>query len=234
MDRRAGLRLGFRCPGSLVVFVPAVVELSVAPDALLPQVLDSPDSVPPPSQPGQVGSPPLFRIVAHRTRVGPFRRRAGLRDVTRLGVDVKRYLDEAFGVGLPTLHDIVAELRKPGRDPRAELTAVDFNAAVSELGHLQVGMNPSELVTNVAAFGAFVDVGVHQDGLVHISDLAPRFVKDAAEIVKVGDRVRMKVLSVDLARKRIGLSIKALQAPPAAAPRPSDAARAPFNAPRSY
>jgi uncharacterized protein len=93
-----------------------------------------------------------------------------------------------------------------------------FDAAVTELSHVKEGMILNGIVTNVAAFGAFVDVGVHQDGLVHVSELANRFVKDPAEVVKVGDRVRVKVLSVDLPRRRMGLSIKALTAHPAGPP----------------
>ena len=127
-------------------------------------------------------------------------------------VDAARYVDEAAGVGLPTLRDILAELEKPGRDPRAEFSSVAFDPGVTELAHVKPGMILNGVVTNVAAFGAFVDVGVHQDGLVHVSELANRFVKDPGEVVRVGDRVRVKVLSVDLQRRRIGLSLKALAA----------------------
>jgi uncharacterized protein len=126
-------------------------------------------------------------------------------------IDVARYVDEAAGIGLPTLSDIIAELKKPGRDPRAEFTSVAFDPAITELSHVKPGMVLNGVVTNVAAFGAFVDLGVHQDGLVHVSELANRFVKDPGEVVRVGDRVRVKVLTVDLQRKRIGLSLKALQ-----------------------
>jgi uncharacterized protein len=128
-------------------------------------------------------------------------------------VQITRYVDPAEAVGLPTLQDIVAELKKPGRDPRAEFADVGFDPDVTELAHVREGMVLQGIVTNVAAFGAFVDIGVHQDGLVHVSELANRFVKDPAEVVKVGDRVRVKVLAVDLPRKRIGLSLKALAAP---------------------
>ncbi len=140
-----------------------------------------------------------------------------------------RYVNPTEGVGEPTLQDIIAELKKPGRDPRAEFTEVGFDPTVTELAHVREGMVLNGVVTNVAAFGAFVDIGVHQDGLVHVSELANRFVKDPAEVVKVGDKVRVKVLTVDQARKRIGLSIKALQAPPTGgAPAPKQS----FNAPR--
>jgi len=134
-------------------------------------------------------------------------------------IELKRYVSEA--VGLPTLRDILEELKKPGRDPRAAFEAVAFRDDVREIADLQEGMLLSGVVTNVAAFGAFVDVGVHQDGLVHISHLAHRFVKDPAEVVRVGETVKVKVLSVDLPRKRIALSIKEA-APNADAPaRPS-------------
>ncbi|MFL5273925.1 MAG: helix-hairpin-helix domain-containing protein, partial [Anaeromyxobacteraceae bacterium] len=146
-------------------------------------------------------------------------------------IDVQRYVDEAAGVGEPTLRDIVAELAKPGRDPRAEFREVGFEAGVTELAHVKEGMTLNGVVTNVAAFGAFVDVGVHQDGLVHVSELANRFVKDPAEVVKVGDRVRVKVLSVDLARRRMALSMKALQPTAPGRPPPAATPQA-FNAPR--
>jgi protein Tex len=121
-------------------------------------------------------------------------------------IDVARYVDERRGE--PTLRDILAELEKPGRDPRAAFEEAGFRDDVTEFEHLQVGMTLQGVVTNVTAFGAFVDVGVHQDGLVHVSELANRFVKDPAEVVKVGDRVTVKVLALDAARRRIGLSMK--------------------------
>jgi uncharacterized protein len=150
-------------------------------------------------------------------------------------IEVQRYVDDRAGIGLPTLRDIVEELKKPGRDPREEFREVGFDPNVTELSHVKEGQVLNGVVTNVAAFGAFVDIGVHQDGLVHVSELAHRFVKDPAEVVKVGDRVKVKVLSVDLARKRVGLSLKALQAAPPSPPsHPRDAPRRPepFNAPR--
>ena len=130
-------------------------------------------------------------------------------------VEPARYVDPAADLGLPTLVDIVEELKKPGRDPRAELSEVGFDPEITAIEHLRPGLILNGVVTNVAAFGAFVDVGVHQDGLVHVSELAHRFVKDPAEVVTVGDRVKVKVLSVDLPRKRIGLSIKAAGPAPA-------------------
>ena len=121
-------------------------------------------------------------------------------------LDLSRYVSE--GVGLPTLRDIVDELAKPGRDPRKSFEAFSFDDSVHEIGDLCEGMKLPGVVTNVTAFGAFVDIGVHQDGLVHVSQLADRFVSDPNEVVKVGDRVTVRVVSVDPARKRIGLSMR--------------------------
>ncbi len=121
-------------------------------------------------------------------------------------IEADRYVGE--GVGLPTLQDILDELRKPGRDPREAFEAPAFRDDVQALEDLRDGMTLQGTVTNVVAFGAFVDVGVHQDGLVHISHLADRFVSDPGTVVKVGDRVTVRVLSVDIARKRIALSMK--------------------------
>lgn len=121
-------------------------------------------------------------------------------------IDLKSYVDDE--VGLPTLQDILAELKKPGRDPRETFTTAAFREDVMEMKDLQSGMRLNGVVTNVAAFGAFVDIGVHQDGLVHISQLADRFVKDPNQVVKVGQQVQVRVLEVDLQRKRISLSMK--------------------------
>ena len=126
--------------------------------------------------------------------------------LTRIKLDA--YVDEQAGLGLPTLRDILAELKKPGRDPRERFEAPRFREDVNTLEDVKEGMTLEGVVTNVAAFGAFVDVGVHQDGLVHISQLADRFVKDPSEVVKVGDRVTARVISVDLQRRRIGLSLR--------------------------
>lgn len=109
-------------------------------------------------------------------------------------------------VGLPTVQDIIAELAKPGRDPRSEFKVVKFAEGVNDIGDLRAGMTLEGVVTNVTPFGAFVDLGVHQDGLIHISQLSNTFVKDPNEIVKVGDVVRVKVLEVDVDRKRISVS----------------------------
>lgn len=116
------------------------------------------------------------------------------------------YTDEQFGV--PTVTDILKELEKPGRDPRPEFKTAKFQEGVHEIKDLVPGMMLEGVVSNVAAFGAFVDIGVHQDGLVHVSELSYRFVRDPREVVKVGDIVRVRVLDVDVARKRISLSMR--------------------------
>lgn len=200
-------------------------------------------------------------IVLHRDANGPFRTRAALKEVPRLGpkafelsagflrihgddpldasgvhpeaypvvrrilsatsselkalignapvlrtLDPERFIDETFGV--PTVSDILKELEKPGRDPRPAFKTATFLEGVEKLEHLQPGMLLEGVVTNVAAFGAFVDVGVHQDGLVHVSALSKSFVKDPRSVVKPGDVVRVKVLEVDPKRKRISLTMR--------------------------
>ncbi|TLN14033.1 S1 RNA-binding domain-containing protein, partial [bacterium] len=121
-------------------------------------------------------------------------------------IDLSRYISDT--IGLPTLRDIMEELKKPGRDPREEFVAASFRDDVREISDLKEGMVLQGVVTNVTAFGAFVDIGVHQDGLVHVSHLADRYVKDPNEAVSVGQLVRVKVLTVDRERKRISLSIR--------------------------
>jgi protein Tex len=123
--------------------------------------------------------------------------------------NLKKYVTDK--VGEPTLRDILSELEKPGRDPRAEFKYATFKEGIKEITDLQVGMELEGIVTNVANFGAFVDIGVHQDGLVHISQLADRFVDDPQKIVKVGQVVKVKVLEVNEKLKRISLSMKALK-----------------------
>ncbi len=208
-------------------------------------------------------------IVAHRDANGPFKSRAALKKVPRLGektfeqaagflrvnqgdnpldassvhpeaypvveriladiekglaevigdgrllksLDAAKYTDRQFG--LPTVQDILRELEKPGRDPRPEFKSAAFREGVESLKDLVPGMLLEGVITNVAAFGAFVDIGVHQDGLVHISALADRYVKDAHEVVKAGDVVRVKVLEVDEKRKRIALTLRLSDAPKA-------------------
>ncbi|GAA4476185.1 Tex family protein [Rhodococcus olei] len=201
-------------------------------------------------------------IVAHRDANGPFRTRAALKDVARLGpkafeqcagflkipdgedpLDASAVHPEAYPVvrrivdtqgttvkevigntallrslrpqdfaddrfGIPTVTDIIAELEKPGRDPRPEFKTATFAAGVEKVADLKPGMVLEGVVTNVAAFGAFVDIGVHQDGLVHVSAMSRTFVKDPREVVKSGDVVKVKVMEVDVPRQRIGLSLR--------------------------
>jgi uncharacterized protein len=150
------------------------------------------------------------------------------------------FADAQFGV--PTVKDILAELDKPNRDPRPEFKTAAFKDGVQELGDLVPGMQLEGVVTNVANFGAFVDIGVHQDGLVHVSQLADRFVKDPREVVKAGDIVQVRVLEVDASRKRIALTMKRGEvrppasnggaasrgsAPPRPGPRPAPGPRPP-------
>ncbi|MGI5471969.1 Tex family protein [Streptomyces sp. CA-132043] len=116
------------------------------------------------------------------------------------------FVDDSFG--LPTVTDILSELEKPGRDPRPEFKTATFKEGVEKIGDLQSGMLLEGVVTNVAAFGAFVDIGVHQDGLVHVSAMSKTFVKDPRDVVKPGDIVRVKVLDVDIPRKRISLTLR--------------------------
>jgi len=116
------------------------------------------------------------------------------------------FVDERFG--LPTVKDILAELEKPGRDPRPSFRTATFAEGVDQIGDLRPGMVLEGTVTNVAAFGAFVDIGVHQDGLVHVSQLSDSFVKDPHAVVKAGDVVKVRVVEVDVPRKRIGLTMK--------------------------
>jgi uncharacterized protein len=202
------------------------------------------------------------RIVAHRDAHGPFRTRAALREVPRLGdktfeqaagflriqggedpLDASAVHPEAYAVvqrilerlgrpaqevigrrdalsglsadaftderfGLPTVRDIFAELEKPGRDPRGDFVTASFREGVEKLSDLEPGMVLEGVVTNVANFGAFVDVGVHQDGLVHISALSSKFVRDPREVVKAGQLVRVKVLEVDAQRQRVALTMR--------------------------
>jgi len=122
------------------------------------------------------------------------------------GLSAEQFVDDKFG--LPTVRDIQSELEKPGRDPRPEFKTATFAEGVDSITDLKAGMSLEGTVTNVAAFGAFVDIGVHQDGLVHVSQLADRFVKDPHEIVKAGDVVRVRVTEVDVPRKRIGLTMR--------------------------
>jgi uncharacterized protein len=130
-------------------------------------------------------------------------------------VSAKNYVNDQFG--LPTIQDILSELDKPGRDPRPEFKTATFKDGIETISDLRTGMILEGVVTNVANFGAFVDIGVHQDGLVHISMLANHFVKDPNTVVKVGNIVTVKVLEVDIKRQRIQLTMR-LDETPAAKP----------------
>ena len=166
------------------------------------------------------GDHPLDASAVHPERYALVERMAGdLRvgvkelvgnDAAIARIQPERYVGE--GVGLPTLQDILAELRKPGRDPRDAFEAPAFRDDVQKIEDLREGMTLQGTVTNVVAFGAFVDVGVHQDGLVHVSELSDRFVQDPSAAVRAGDRVTVRVLSVDVPRKRIALSMRSGEA----------------------
>lgn len=163
--------------------------------------------------------PVVERIVAATAR--PIKALIGDGSFLR-GLKAEQFTDETFGV--PTVRDILKELEKPGRDPRPEFKAARFADGVEELKDLKVGMVLEGVVSNVAAFGAFVDIGVHQDGLIHISALSDTYVKDPRDVVKAGDIVKVKVLEVDVARKRIALTRRLDDAPaPAKAPGERDA-----------
>jgi uncharacterized protein len=162
------------------------------------------------------GSHPLDASAVHPERYGLVEQMARdmncsitdfMRDETlRKQIDLKRY--ENASAGMPTLRDIMAELAKPGRDPREAFEIFSFADGVTDIEDLAEGMELPGIVTNVTNFGAFIDIGVHQDGLVHISQLADRFVKDPAEIVKVNQKVKVRVLDVDIKRRRISLSMR--------------------------
>jgi len=129
----------------------------------------------------------------------------------RQKISLKNYVTES--IGMPTLNDIVKELAKPGLDPREKFEAFNFAEGINEIKDLAVGMVLPGIVTNVTQFGAFVDIGVHQDGLVHVSQLSDRFIKDPAEVVKVQQKVKVRILEVDIPRKRISLSMKSEKKP---------------------
>ncbi|MAS15532.1 MAG: RNA-binding transcriptional accessory protein [Nitratireductor sp.] len=164
----------------------------------------------------QNGTEPLDASAVHPEAYGVARKivascgrdvRALMGDAGALkALDPRVFVDERFG--LPTVRDIIAELEKPGRDPRPAFRTATFAEGIDDIKDLKPGMSLEGTVTNVAAFGAFVDIGVHQDGLVHVSQLADRFVKDAHEVVKAGDVVKVRVLEVDIKRKRISLSMR--------------------------
>ena len=187
---------------------------------------------------------PLDRSAVHPERYDLVRRMAedaGLSLESLVGnaeavsrIQLARYVSD--DVGLPTLKDIAEELRKPGRDPRATFEPPAFREDVCTIEDVRPGMVLEGVVTNVTAFGAFVDIGVHQDGLVHVSELSERFVRDPAEVVKTGDKLKVRVLDVDVARKRISLSARPerkgnAKAPArggAPRPRPNSGDRSPY------
>ena len=153
-----------------------------------------------------------------------------LKDATlRTKIQLQKYVSEK--VGLPTLTDILGELAKPGRDPRQQFETFAFAEGVNQMADLKPGQKLPGIVTNVTAFGAFIDVGVHQDGLAHVSQLADKFIKDPNEAVKVGQRVQATVLEVDLERKRISLSLKARPEMPTARPASGEASPRPGSSP---
>ncbi|MER8831774.1 Tex family protein [Mesorhizobium sp. M0909] len=174
------------------------------------------------------GSEPLDASAVHPEAYGVAKKIVAAcgRDVRSLmgdsaalkALDPRVFVDERFG--LPTVRDILAELEKPGRDPRPGFKTATFADGIDDIKDLKPGMQLEGTVTNVAAFGAFVDIGVHQDGLVHVSQLAHRFIKDAHEVVKAGDVVKVRVVDVDIKRKRIGLSMR--KAGDGGAPKPRD------------
>jgi uncharacterized protein len=147
---------------------------------------------------------PIVERIAQRTGV-PVQQLIGNTSVLR-ALKPEEFADTRFGV--PTVRDILAELEKPGRDPRPEFKTAAFKDNVQTISDLEAGMRLEGVVTNVANFGAFVDIGVHQDGLVHVSRLADRFIRDPREVVKTGDIVRVTVVEVDLKRRRIALTMK--------------------------
>jgi len=160
--------------------------------------------------------PVVERIVASTAR--PIKALIGDGSFLR-GLKAEQFTDDTFGV--PTVRDILKELEKPGRDPRPEFKAARFAEGVEDIKDLREGMVLEGVVSNVAAFGAFVDIGVHQDGLIHISALSDTFVKDPRDVVKAGDIVKVKVLEVDVARKRIALTRRLDDTPGQATSRPA-------------
>ena len=121
-------------------------------------------------------------------------------------ISLSKYVNDE--IGIPTLNDIMAELTKPGRDPRERFESFEFEKGIEKISDIKIGMKLPGIITNVTAFGAFVDIGVHQDGLVHVSEMSDSFVKNTSDIVKVGQKVSVSVIGVDIERNRISLSMK--------------------------
>jgi uncharacterized protein len=142
-------------------------------------------------------------------------------EASRKRIPLQKYVSTE--IGLPTLNDIMAELAKPGRDPREQFETFSFTDGVNKIEDLKTGMQLPGIVTNITAFGAFVDIGVHQDGLVHLSQITNRFIKDPNEVLKVSQKVKVTVTDVDINRKRIALSMKENESPKNAAPKPQPA-----------
>ena len=128
--------------------------------------------------------------------------------ITKKIDDRIKVLSEELNVGVPTLTDIIGELKKPGRDPREEMPKVVFRSDVKSFEDMKVGMNLTGTVRNVVDFGAFVDIGVKQDGLVHLSEMSDKYIKNPMDVVQVGDTVNVTIISIDKERQRIGLSMK--------------------------
>ena len=126
----------------------------------------------------------------------------------RSQIDIRKYVTDT--IGIPTLTDIMKELEKPGRDPREQIEEFEFDSSVQTVEDLREGMELPGIVTNITNFGAFVDIGVHQDGLVHVSQLADRYVSDPTQVVRLHQHVRVRVIGVDLRRQRISLSMKGM------------------------
>lgn len=159
---------------------------------------------------------PLDKSAVHPERYGVVQQMAHDKQVSvpqllsredlRVAIDISQYV--TADMGIPTLKDILKELDKPGRDPRDQFEVFEFNEHVKELGDLRVGMELPGIITNITKFGAFVDIGVHQDGLVHVSQMANRFISDPSQVVKINQKVQVRVIEVDISRKRISLTMK--------------------------
>lgn len=165
----------------------------------------------------QQGKHPLDNSAVHPERYGLVEKMAAdlgvqvgalLQENMASKITLEKYINEKAGIGLPTLQDIMAELKKPGRDPRGEFKAVGYSDAVRSVSDLEPGMELNGIVTNIVDFGAFVDIGVKQDGLVHVSNMSQKFIKHPTEVVKLGQHVKVRVMEVDSQRKRISLTMK--------------------------
>lgn len=165
----------------------------------------------------QQGKHPLDNSAVHPERYGLVEKMAAdlgvqvgalLQENMASKIALEKYINEKAGIGLPTLQDIMTELKKPGRDPRGEFKAVGYSDAVRSVSDLEPGMELNGIVTNIVDFGAFVDIGVKQDGLVHVSNMSQKFIKHPTEVVKLGQHVKVRVMEVDSQRKRISLTMK--------------------------